>query len=539
MEVLQQLKTAGCPLRISDLKKGADGKRVDLEITLKNHEQKIVQFCEKNKIKPTLFKEVLSGGSSFDDRKELQDLLNRIEEFDCIIVMELPRLARQGTISQMIKDKVIAYRKLIITLNPFKIYDMANNAMDAMFYDFGSAMAEYERRIAGARVKENKLIMARDGKNASGAAPLGYYRDKKEKILKINEEEAEIVRLAFKLCLEGQGIRTIAEELTNRGYRSKKGNTFRRITVRDMLRCQTYKGWIVYKDWLKIGHKKEIQDTIVYKNAHEAIIDPEVFDQVQSIVEQRAERYGNSKEQIRERETVDPSCLKHLVFCSCCGMRMRIVFEATRGHMIRKCLEFKKEDGSRCENMGWKTDYLEAKIIQIAITEHKAKLEEKIEELRSADLQNFTEDLVKQKEDLEKQLKRLAAQYKAIRTQERNYLAELEETGVRDPEEEEAIEEDKKANKEARIKVQKSIDDLDDRIRNQPTPEIEIRKAKEKLNIIEEIKKNPSAEKMNFFLKQIIKKIYYKRILPPEILKLGSKNQKRKEYPAEIEIEWF
>ncbi|HSW76030.1 MAG TPA: recombinase family protein [Candidatus Saccharimonadales bacterium] len=533
--LLSDIKTVGALLRISDEKKDSQGKRVSEEETLKNHKDKITEFVNEHNMKVTFFEEVISGGSQLAKRPALENLLNNIENFDAIVVMELARLSRSGTTSQLIKDKVIQYRKLIIQLNPFQIFDIANKAMDGMFYDFSSGMNEYERRVIGARIKENKLIMSRAGLNASGSVPLGYVRNKQTKKLEIDETKAPIVREAFRLYQEGLGFNRIAEELNNAGYTGKTGNRFGRNTLKTMLTCETYKGFIVYHNVIKNGTKKEIIDTIRIPEAHPAIIDPEVFDALQQVRENRAERFGQINS--REKDNVFPSILKDLLFCPVCGRKIRIAYEAKRkNHHIRKCYDWKLSN-KPCENTGMLAEVVEKKVLQL-VFKKKEEVEAKINELKSDDFTNYQEALEQQIADQEKQKKKLEIEFNVIRKAEKVYLMEKEESGFADELEEEAIAQDKQQNKEARIKVQQKLKEINEKLANVGSPEKEVKKLQEVINVIDEIKKNPSPEKMNMLLKRIIHKIYYDHVLPPEIASLGTKHPDRLKYPAKIKIEY-
>jgi site-specific DNA recombinase len=531
---LDEIKTVALVLRISDMKKDANGKRVSFEETLKNHKEEMLAYCKAQGYKYKIYEEVLSGGSDLEERIELVKMLNEIETFDAIIVMEISRLARQGDISQTIKKTVIDYRKLIISLNPFQVYDIANKPMDGMIFDINSSMSEYERRIIGMRIKQNKISMAKQGLNGSGAAPLGYIRDPKTKTLDIDPEGAKVVKMAFKMYQDGLGFRLIAEALNDLGYKTKEGNAFQRISIKDMLSKETYKGWLVYNNWEKHGKKRVLIDSIIYEYAHTAIIEPEVFDHVQRLINERAERYGQN----RERQQIEPSILKDLLFCSECGRMQRISYEKDRGHLIRKCVD-SKPDGTKCKNNGWKADKLEGAILQ-QVFSYKEELQEKIKLLKSSDFENFTNELEQQKETIESQLNKLNIEMKVIRKLEMKYETEKEESGFTDEEEEKAINEDKAENRKARLKLQNKLDEINDRIEKNPTPEIEINKLLESINIIEQLKKKlTNKEKANMQLKRIIKKIYYTRILPPEIAALGSKNPIRKDYPATLKIEYL
>ena len=87
----------------------------------------------------------------------------------------------------------------------------------------------------------------RSGGYAGGKPPLGYKADNGN--LVIVPEEAEIVRLVFKLREEGYTLKKIAAALNEQGYRTKKGGEFLHSAVQTILNNEeTYRGHYKYGD---------------------------------------------------------------------------------------------------------------------------------------------------------------------------------------------------------------------------------------------------------------------------------------------------
>lgn len=132
---------------------------------------------------------------------------------------------------------------------------------------------------------------------------LGLEKDKETGKIVVNPEQAKIVRLIFKLFLEGMTPHSIAAELTNRGIKTPGGkNVWNRQTVRRILSNEKYKGDALLQktytvDFLQKKLKRnegEVPQFYVEGN-HEAIISPEVFDMVQAELARRTsggERYS-------------------------------------------------------------------------------------------------------------------------------------------------------------------------------------------------------------------------------------------------------
>ena len=112
----------------------------------------------------------------------------------------------------------------------------------------------------------------------------------------VNPEQAEVVRLIFRLFLEGRTPHSIASELTRRGIKTPGGkDVWNQQTVRRMLSNEKYKGDALLQkeftvDFLQKKMKKNEGEVPQYyvEGNHEAIIDPAVFDMVQAELAKRS-----------------------------------------------------------------------------------------------------------------------------------------------------------------------------------------------------------------------------------------------------------
>ena len=117
----------------------------------------------------------------------------------------------------------------------------------------------------------------------------------------VNPQEAETVRLIFGLFLEGLSPHSIAAELTRRGIKTPGGkDVWNQQTVRRMLSNEKYKGDALLQkeftvDFLNKKTKKNEGEVPQYyvEGNHEAIINPTVFDMVQTELEKR--KWGGSR----------------------------------------------------------------------------------------------------------------------------------------------------------------------------------------------------------------------------------------------------
>ncbi len=164
-----------------------------------------------------------------------------------------------------------------------------------------SSLAQEESRSISENVKWGHRKRFADGKlYIPYSRFLGYTKGANGN-LEIVPEEAKVVRLIYKLFLEGYGTTYIARELERRGIKTSTGiDTWNTNCIRSILTNEKYKGDALLQktytvDFLTKKTRKnrgEIPQYYVKEN-HDAIIDPQVFDIVQAELERRKKTYGS------------------------------------------------------------------------------------------------------------------------------------------------------------------------------------------------------------------------------------------------------
>lgn len=144
--------------------------------------------------------------------------------------------------------------------------------------------AQLEREMTSDRIKEKIRKQQSLGMWTGGITPIGY--DAIDKKLLINEYEANIVKIIFNTYSKTKSINSVLDVLNKNNFKTKlfvskssnytKGGTnFNRGNIYKILNNKVYIGKIENKVINK-----------VFDGLHEAIIDEELFNQVQEILKE-------------------------------------------------------------------------------------------------------------------------------------------------------------------------------------------------------------------------------------------------------------
>jgi len=163
----------------------------------------------------------------------------------------------------------------------------------------------------------------------------------------IIEDEAEVVRRIYREYLAGAGPNLIAIQLTEDGIPTRNGGIWQPQTIAKILRNYTYTGNLLLQKTFRENHitKKTIKNTgqkprYLAEDAHDAIIDPVMFDAVQAEIERRA----------NSRKITPPAKPKFtytgLIQCAKCGKNYRR--KTTKTQVVWVCATFNTKGKRYC-----------------------------------------------------------------------------------------------------------------------------------------------------------------------------------------------
>ncbi|MFE4073398.1 recombinase family protein [Peribacillus sp. YIM B13477] len=520
---MKTINHVGIYLRISQEKKG--NQKAEGAETLDNHKQMLTEFANKHAWTYEIYGEVLSGGASdMERRPELQRLLQDLEKFDALLVVELSRLSRNGKISQTVKQECIDYDVPIIT--PFQTYDLANSENDRLMFDFGSLISAHEHGTIGKRSKANKIQMTKAGLHVSGGVPYGYRRNPQTKKLEIYEPEAKAVRYIFQLHGQGLGSRRIVDQLNAEGYLPQRSNAWNSPSVRRIMKNPTYKGTVFFSDRKRVKeagkYVYKILETIVIENAHEPIIEPSVWERTNLERTDRVERFKG----VREKPSAQfHTILKDLLFCGVCSRKISFKTEQNGKVSIRPCQYLLPNSAEKCNNCGLLVEYLEQDVVD-DLKQYREDLLQELNQLQDNDTSSVERDLIDRVKHIEGQLMN-------VKKQQAN-LIDLALSGVFSHDE---IKYKKQQLIDKQHDLEKTLEGLTAQLGS-----LDIEPLTDRIEHVVELLESfetLSVENQNNVLKQVIKRINYTRDIPEDLRELSTRNEERRNYPYEYEIIYF
>ena len=268
------------------------------------------------------------------------------------------------------------------------------------------------------RIKEAMEARALEG-NVLGRVLYGY-RAGENGNLEIVPDEARVVELIFRLYTrEDLGFRLIAQELNERGIKTRRGGNWNVVSIRDIIRNRTYMG-----TYERFGIRRP--------GTHEAIVPREVFNE--------------ASERLRSRKPTgrivkpEPFLLSGFVYCGYCGNKMMGV---TRRQSWRRKTDKRRVTGvyryyqcqsknnqSTCDYHTWKEDRLEREALtQVKYTvlaRAAGVLQDDGEDERRREVANLRRERVQNAERLFKRSMRRAAKNEIGTREVGEYLAALD-----------------------------------------------------------------------------------------------------------------
>ena len=244
--------------------------------------------------------------TSMDKRPEFQAMLERIRrqrDVAYVIVYKLSRMNRNRIDDALVLTSLRKYKTTLVSATE----SIDETPVGQLMHGILAAFNEYRSAEDGADIRYKMGEKAKRG-GTLGRAAVGYlnvrerFEGREVRTVIVDPERGPFVHLAFELYATGKySLRRLADELTDRGFRTKagpkSGGAITDSTLAVMLRNRYYLGIVTYNG-------------AEYPGRHEPLVTQELFDQVQRMLDAS----GVSG----ERRRVHEHYLKGSLWCGRC-----------------------------------------------------------------------------------------------------------------------------------------------------------------------------------------------------------------------------
>ena len=306
-----------------------DDPTLDVAEILARHETILDEYAERTwgkKIPETQKMREIVSGETIDSRPELLKILKMIEspKIKGVLLVEVQRLGRPDLEDIGRLSKLFRYTNTLV-ITPQKTFDLRNEYDREAFERElmrGNEYLEYTKKI----MSRGRLLSVQQGNFIGTKPPYGYDKDiimdgkKKCHTLKINEAEANIVRMIFDMYVnQNMGRVNIGHKLNEMGVPTRTGALWAQDTLKTMLENEHYIGKVRW-NWRKtvtvvedgeikkVRPKTQIGEYLLYDGKHPAIISEELF----YAAREKAGKFHRAKSTTKVRNP-----LAGLLFCQC------------------------------------------------------------------------------------------------------------------------------------------------------------------------------------------------------------------------------
>lgn len=296
--------------------------------SIENQRKILRQYAEENGL--TNLEEFIDDGWTgvdFVNRPEFNRMIEMVRDgkIRTLIVKDLSRFGRERNFMGIFTEYLFPQHNVRFIAIGDSV-DSARGESDVA--PFINLFNEWHVKSTSQKVRAVKDMKARQGKNVNGSYPYGYNYDKEQGKLVIDDVSAPVVKRIFQLFLEGNGLKKIANILSQdgvptyciyHGHKPINPNTapeiWSAVSVKRILENKAYVGCRVNKQTYSISYKQKKRflnkesDILVFEDAHEPIIEQDIFDMVQRMRQSRKRLTKKGEQPI----------YSGLLFCADCG----------------------------------------------------------------------------------------------------------------------------------------------------------------------------------------------------------------------------
>ena len=269
------------------------------------------------------------SGTNADNRPGFQEMMQDCEngKLDLIITKSISRFSRNVTVTlevaRKLRDKDIG---IFFEKENLNTLHYTSESLLAIF----SSLAQAESESMSENIKMGREFKYKNGECCYNMSKVFGFNQDSDGIVTINEEQAVVVKHMYEGYLNGMSIGGIIKDLQERKIPSPTGKEkWSPGTVERILSSEKYKGDFLTRKTFTVDpiSKKKKKNTgqvsqYLITNHHPAIIEPEIFDMVQSEKTRRGCIKKNDKKKHYGKYS-GKFPFNNLIICGDCGAKYR------------------------------------------------------------------------------------------------------------------------------------------------------------------------------------------------------------------------
>lgn len=361
---------------------------------LKRHKDYLIEVCNRNEWTYELFEEIES--SQDITRPELQRMRQEIAlgKFQAVMVHNVDRLSRRARHFIEIVEDYFLSQGLTSLYEKDTLYDLTDATTITML-QLKATLSQAEYSFIVSRLRAGKMSAVKEGKQ-QGKLVHGYYFDKNSREIKVNPDEAKVVRMMADMLLAGVNYREICGRLNSLGYRTRGGKLWGVYSIHSIMNSPVIRGHARMEFKAKYSGESEIIESM---DSHEAIITEAEYVKIKQLMDNKAKNYKN----ISQAPTY---WLQGLLRCPYCGKSMNVTATKKKRnkqpdgtilrtgdiyYSIRGCGNSTIKGAEKCPNLGCKVETVEESISMI-VKAFEGNLNKLIDELMQLDAEDIVKD---------------------------------------------------------------------------------------------------------------------------------------------------
>ncbi len=261
------------------------------------------------------------SGTTVKGRSEYNRLYQDLEadKFDIIVIKCQDRLMRNVKDWYLFLDRMQKNKKKLYMYLEGKFY----TPDDALITGIKAILAEEYSRELSKKINNAHKNRQKEGKRFVFTNQMYGLKKLPDKTIVIDEREAEMIKMIFRLSANGYGTHSSAEILYYNGYKNRNGKMLSPALIRNIIRNPIYKGTIVQnKRHYEFESKQTVNNPesewIVHEDVVPAIVDAQLFEEANRALDYR-KREGHRDGKYVRYSNIGTHDLSGKIICGLCG----------------------------------------------------------------------------------------------------------------------------------------------------------------------------------------------------------------------------